>query len=194
MSTERGSFTTWLERGKDRANAHYQEVWNEIAERVGAILYQLARQCGLPSDAALDLSQEVLIKLVMVIGQFDRNKGRARAWVRAIARNTLNDHFRQLKRTIPQVRLSEEDQTRVLDSLVAAEPHPEASAEKLQAAEEQLRHQHPPAFEVYDLSWKQGMSGQAVAKQLQIKVGTVYNERSKALAFLKSLLLSEEGV
>jgi RNA polymerase sigma factor (sigma-70 family) len=192
MSDDMGSFTAWLVQARDPSSERYQEVWQQIAPRVGAQVFALARKHGMRDAEARDLAQDVLAKLVMVIGQFDRSRGRAKTWVWVIAKNILKDHLRQS--AARPFLLPEEEHRLVLNALVGPDPAAETSAAReLEDAEQALRNEHPRTFEVYDLSYKQAWPVENVANRLQTSVGQIYNERSKALKFLRDRLLGEEG-
>jgi RNA polymerase sigma-70 factor (ECF subfamily) len=77
-----------------------QEAWARFVVIYGAFIYARCRQAGvLPEDAA-DLVQEVLGRVLKSIGTLRRDEpGQGlRPWLRTIAKNVINDHFRSLQR------------------------------------------------------------------------------------------------
>jgi RNA polymerase sigma-70 factor (ECF subfamily) len=73
------------------------EAYRELADRYSGLIYEYCiEQCGCRQEA-LDILNEVLIRIVIVIGQYDADRASLATWVVNITRNYLIDHFRKKK-------------------------------------------------------------------------------------------------
>ncbi len=75
-----------------------QEAWNRFVSIYGGLIYAGCRRFGVSPHDAADLVQNVLIRVLKSIGTLRRDQpGQGlRLWLRRVARNVVNDHFRQL--------------------------------------------------------------------------------------------------
>ena len=73
----------------DRAAAG--ALYDELAAKVYGFIYARTGK----RESAEDLSQEIFLKLIDRIGEFDGEKGRFVSWFWRMARNTLIDHYRR---------------------------------------------------------------------------------------------------
>lgn len=73
----------------DRAAA--AALYDELAAKVYGFIYARIGS----REAAEDLSQEIFLKLIDRIGEFDAAKGKFVSWFWRMARNTLIDHYRR---------------------------------------------------------------------------------------------------
>jgi RNA polymerase sigma-70 factor (ECF subfamily) len=73
-----------------------QQVWAELDNRYRPIIRGLARKLGLTYTDAEDVVQEVLSRFVKHYraGEYDRGRGRLRAWIIQIARHCIADVHR----------------------------------------------------------------------------------------------------
>jgi len=74
-----------------------QAVWVEFDGRYRPILAGCARRRGLSAEQAADVAQETLARFAQAYraGQYDRGRGRLRAWLLGIARNVMREAFRE---------------------------------------------------------------------------------------------------
>jgi RNA polymerase sigma-70 factor, ECF subfamily len=70
-------------------------------------IYRYARSRINDKEAAADIAQNVFLKVVRMISSYDQLKGNFSTWMWQIARNTLTDHLRSVKRnqTNPETQL-----------------------------------------------------------------------------------------
>jgi len=93
-----------MQQGDERAA---RELYDELLRKVYG--FCMARV----SDRAVaeDLTQDIFLKLVSHIAQFDSSKGRFLVWFWRLARNTVIDHYRRGKEMVfSDLPHSEEDQ------------------------------------------------------------------------------------
>ena len=74
-----------------------EAVWREFHERYRPVIIAFARKLGLSDDAAQDTAQETLLRFVQEYraGNYDRSRGRLRAWIFVIARSRALDMKRR---------------------------------------------------------------------------------------------------
>lgn len=86
---------TYLLTGlKDQAN---DRIWEEFCARYRPILVAFAMRLGLSSEDAQDAAQDSLLAFAESYrkGMYDRDKGRLRTWLLAIARNQMSGERRR---------------------------------------------------------------------------------------------------
>jgi RNA polymerase sigma-70 factor (ECF subfamily) len=82
-----------------RVQANQPGSWDRLVELYAPLVYHWCRRCGLSADDAADVFQEVFRAVVEHVAGFRRDQAGAtfRGWLRTIARNKINDHFRRLQ-------------------------------------------------------------------------------------------------
>ncbi len=100
------------------------QAWADFVQLYAPLVYGLARRCGLQDADAADLTQEVLRALVHAVPEFhyDPARGRFRAWLFTVARNTLRK-FLQARRRQPEA-----PGDGAVHDLLAQQPAPEEVA------------------------------------------------------------------
>ena len=75
-----------------------QEAWSRFVDVYGPIIYRGCRRSNLSADDAADVVQNVLMRVLKSIGTLSRDQpGQGlRVWLRTVANNVVNDHFRKL--------------------------------------------------------------------------------------------------
>lgn len=71
--------------------------WREFVDIYDPMIYRYARLRGLSHDNAKEVVQDCMTQLVQVMPEFEyqREKGRFKAWLRRIANNKINDMFKR---------------------------------------------------------------------------------------------------
>ena len=142
------------------------------------------------SDAA-DVTQEVLMKLVSAMQQFEYqpDKGNFRGWLKTVTSNAVRDLSR--KKSSSDVtgpgaeewlnRLAEPDSIDVLTQQIESGYREEL----LDVAASRVRLRvNPATWEAYEMA-SSGMSAPNVAKKLNIKVTDVYVAKSRVIKLLR---------
>jgi RNA polymerase sigma-70 factor (ECF subfamily) len=82
-----------------RAKAGERDAWTRLVDLYAPLLYEWCRRSGLQADDAADVVQDIFATVARRLVGFHRDRpgDSFRAWLRTIARNKINDHFRRLK-------------------------------------------------------------------------------------------------
>jgi RNA polymerase sigma-70 factor, ECF subfamily len=172
--------TSLLERVKARDAA----AWQRLVDVYAPLIYRWCRHCGLQSDDALDVGQEVLASVLRGIGAFRRQQpgDSFRGWLWTITHNKLRDHLRKLHRqgrapggTDAFQRLAQIAEQE--SASVSSPPGPEPAGLERRALELVQASVEPKTFQAFWLVTVEGRSPAEAAQQLGISVQAVYDAR-----------------
>ncbi len=162
-----------------------------IFEAHAVFVWRTLARMGVHEDDVPDLLQDVFVVVQRKLSSFDRT-ARITTWLFAIAARVVANHRRALRRR--------------RDVYAAAAPtaHGESSEDpetiaarhelrtRLTAALDRLAPEHRAVFVMFEL---EGLSGEEIARELDVPLGTIhsrlYNARKRLLAALQSHLLGD---
>lgn len=152
--------------------------WEKLVRRYGDRVYLVARSILRDDAAALDVSQEALLKIGKAMNGKVENYDR---WVVTVAGNAARDALRRRARR-REVPIEREivDERRPDEGLLREE-----SAERVTRAIEALP---AGARDVLLLKFREGLSGPEIAAALGVSLETAWQQVSRALKLLKSRL------
>ena len=140
-------------------------------------------------EVAEDLTSEVFLKALRALGRYDRKRSAPRTWLLRIARNTVTDHLRTLRRR-GSLHISLD---RVPD-LVSHEP----SQEERILREEELKRLFNAAAtlreadqEVLSLRYGAGLSNVEIAESLKVSANAVAVRIHRALKRLREAVAEQ---
>jgi len=174
-------------RLRDRADPG---AWAEFCLLYEPVILRLARASGLQEADARDLTQDVLAKVWRVLDTWDHDpkRGQFRTWLHRVVRNQWIDSLRKLR----PGSLGSGD-TGVHEDL-AQKPEAideaidwEVRRELFLAAAEKVRGEVAPA--TWEAFWRTCVGGQPlekVAKDLSLRLGSVYAARSRIMARIRA--------
>jgi RNA polymerase sigma-70 factor (ECF subfamily) len=158
-------------------------AWDQFVRRYQPRIYAFCRAAGLPDADAQDVTQTVLLNLVVKLRDFRYDPARSfRAWLRTVTRNILSD-FRT-RRSRDQGS-GDSAILRLLDNVeaqdgLARELEGELDRELLEEALRRVQPRVPPQqWDAFRLTVLEGLSGAAAAARLNMLVATVYTAKSK---------------
>ena len=164
-------------------------------ELVAANQRRVVRQClrrGLNEDEAIDVTQEVFIKVYRSLGRYCHQNAFS-TWLFRITENACIDHCRRRSRRQSVLRPIPTDEEGCEAEYAGSEPDPLASmetsaeGERIAAALERLPSKLREAFECKEL---EGLRYSEIARRLSCTVGTVksriYRARQILVAELES--------
>lgn len=76
-------------------NQHDQSAWELFVETYQAYIYVVLTRAGVSHDEAIDLRQDILVKIWKALPEFDYQPGKAkfRTWLSLVIKNTAYSHF-----------------------------------------------------------------------------------------------------
>jgi RNA polymerase sigma-70 factor (ECF subfamily) len=158
-------------------------AWEEFVRRYQPRIYAFCRAAGLQDADAQDVTQTVLLNLVVKLRDFHYDPARSfRAWLRTVTRHILSDFLTQRGRDQGS---GDSDILRVLANVeahdgLARELEGELDRELLEEALRRVQPRVPPhQWDAFWLTALEGQSGAAAAAQLGMPVATVYTAKSK---------------
>ena len=176
--------------GRLRKDPTDQAAWSEFVDRYGPKIYGWCRGWRLQEADAEDVTQTVLLKLADKMRSFAYDPKRSfRGWLMTLTHHAWSDFLDGRRKTgtgSGDSRVHEQ-----LESVEAREDlvtrlKEEFDREILDEASLRVRLKiEPHKWDVFRLMALEGKSGAEVAKQLQMKVATVFVVRSKVQKMLQ---------
>lgn len=162
------------------------EAFEELYDRFGTMVYNLAlRMTGKPEDAA-DLSQDIFLKIYRHLGSF-RGRSSLRTWVYRVAMNCCHSRFRRQRswrsRLLP-------DAVEILERVPDGRRSPEenavarGTAELVTEALMRLPGVYRQAVVLRDI---EGLSYEEIGEVLGIRLGTVRSRIARGRDRLRAL-------
>ena len=178
------------------------DAWHQFVDRYTPAIYGWCRGCGMQDSDAADITQEVLVKLVKAIRNFDYDsqRGTFRSWLKVVTRNAVRDYI-ESTRTWDQgsgdsqigLVLSSLQSPAAIDSLTAA-LEVEAQRELLLEAEARVQLRvKPSTWAVYQLMASESLAAPEVALRLNVSVADVYVSKSRVLSMLRKEVAKLSG-
>ncbi len=160
--------------------------WQEFFDTYWKLIYAVAIKAGLSDAAARDVVQETVVSVARSLqaGQYDRAQGSFKAWLHAVTRNRIADHFRRRQRSVPLANL--EDGSTTGTRPIARVPDPasldlgvvweeEWQKNLVDAATQRVRAKVPPdQFQIFDLYALKGLPVGEVARLTRSSRAKVY--------------------
>ncbi|MCA9138140.1 MAG: sigma-70 family RNA polymerase sigma factor [Planctomycetales bacterium] len=164
-----------------------ENAWREFVDQYGYRIYSWCLNRNLQATDAEDVTQDVLVKLARKLGsfQYDRNQS-FRGWLRRVTENALTDFFRE--------RQDLADGSVILEQLGKLEARKQLIDEledafDLELLEEAIRKVQirvsSERFAVWQRMTQEGAKGVDVARELKMKIATVYTTRSQIQAMIR---------
>lgn len=178
-------------------DARDSDAWEQFLDIYTPLVSGFCRKRGLQTADAADVTQEVLSTVAVAIRNFDYDpaKGSFRSWLLRITYNKLGNFFNKRKR---EPRGSGATSVR---KLLEAQPTLEDSREwdreykrrLFEWAAGEIRGEFQPT--TWNAFWHTTVdrqSGKRVAEDLGMKIGAVYQAKSRVLARLRTRILEIE--
>jgi RNA polymerase sigma factor (sigma-70 family) len=166
-----------------------EAAWSRFVERYGPRIFQWCRAWGLQEADILDVSQVVLTKLSVRLRRFDYDPARSfRGWLRTLVRSAVQD---ALTARGPVVGTGTTENLVQLASMEARDDlvrrlEEEFDLELLDVAMRVVRDRIAArTWDAYRLTACEGRPAAEVAKDLGMRLGTVYQARSSVTRMLQ---------
>ena len=191
---------------KDKPPMNQSQDWDKYLEQVGQhrdktaftvlfkhfsphLKYFLLKSGSQSIENVEELVQETMVKVWRKAGNYSAAKGPAGTWIFTIARNTRIDAIRRQTRQNPELLHADDIYNDNRENQDAQTPA--SSLVQLRSSEkigEKLHELPVEQSEVLKLMYFQGKSGQQVANELRLPLGTVKSRIRLALAKMKLAL------
>jgi RNA polymerase sigma-70 factor (ECF subfamily) len=185
--------------GRLRQQPTDQAAWKEFVDRYGPRIYDWCLKWHLQPTDAEDVTQNVLLNLARKMQSFAYDPSlRFRAWLRIVTHHALSDFL--AGRKIGDVGgggnqqlqcLAKQETSADLQQTLEAEFDHELLEEALARVQLRVSAQRWQAFRLTVL---EGLPGAAVAKQLGMKVATVYTAKGKVQKMVQDEIRKLEGI
>ncbi|MEW6747118.1 MAG: RNA polymerase sigma factor [Planctomycetota bacterium] len=185
--------TILLQGLSDPAN---DAAWGEFVGRYFPVIVAFARKLGLDPDDAADSAQETLARFVRDYraGKYDRERGRLRSWIFAIARSCVADSQRSSaarRQWRGESALADFPAEDTLAELWEAQWRAEILRQGIAELRETTK-TDPQTVRVLELLALEQRPAAEVAAQLEMTVGAVYVAKHRALERLRAIVLRLE--
>jgi RNA polymerase sigma factor (sigma-70 family) len=190
MGRDAASRTNVTLLGRLRETPDDAAAWEAFVRRYGPRIYDWCRGWRLQEADAEDVTQNVLMRLSQKLRNFNYDAGRSfRGWLRTLTQHALSDFLEAQKRSTQADGHSAT--LAILGAVEAREDmlqriEAEFDREILDAATVQVRLRvEPHTWEAFRLTAIEGMSGQAAAQQLGIRVTSVFKAKLRVQGMLQ---------
>lgn len=171
-------------------------AWEEFVHAHNRRVYNLCYRFTGSAHDAEDLTQEVFIKVYRTLASFDAERGSFAAWLTAMTRNLLVDHFRRSKHdrmtdSIDAAPSADPDASSLSERLEDQSRGPDQGIQAREAREkvhQALQKLSPELREAVILRDLQDMDYKEIAHALKVPEGTVKSRINRGRAELARLL------
>ena len=165
-------------------------AWEEFVMIYRPVFYRMARRRGLQDADALDLVQQVLLRICRAIETYEQQPGtRFRHWLRRVANNAIATYLRSTPRDVAEggtAPLENLDVIPNVDSDVSREVDAEFEREIYMLAAAKVRSEvNSATWRAFELTVIDGATCEDAAKTLQKSIGTIYAARSRVVKRLR---------
>ncbi len=179
-------------------NLDDQKAWNELYEVYGEFIRCILIAMQVNAADIDDLSQQVFVKLTQNLDRYDTSKGRFRAWLKTVIRNTAISHIRKQSSNSRKIQALQDNivvngqsmDTNAVDAYIDAEWRKHLYNLALKRVEQSIGGR---SMEVYHLRM-QGVPAKEVAAQTGLayySVQTFYSRVKKAVLEEGKLLIQQ---
>jgi RNA polymerase sigma-70 factor (ECF subfamily) len=174
-----------------------QAAWSEFVARYGRRVHHWCRRFGLQVADAEDVTQTVLLKLLLAMQTFRYDPAlRFRAWLKTVTHHAWQDLIRSRRVVAVGGQSAAEDPHKTLPARdeLAARLEAEYQQELVERALERVRLRvQPQTWDAFHLTTFDGLSGAEVAKRVGMPVTSVYKARSNIQSLLEAEVQYLEG-
>ncbi|MGB3968949.1 MAG: sigma-70 family RNA polymerase sigma factor [Planctomycetota bacterium] len=170
-------------------------AWSDYVARYRPLLVRYARQLGMPAADAEDVAQDTLLAFATAYreGRYERERGRLRAWLFGIARNTVLAARR--RRAAAEVQIADSGAGTGFfgrlasdDELAAEWDRQWQQAVLRQCLLEVQRESEPSTFAAFDLFVQQELPAREVASRTGLSENAVYLAKRRVLQRVRELM------
>ena len=172
-----------------------QQAFTELVERYRNYIYAIAYRIALNEDDALDISQNVLLRLVEKIGKY-RGEGAFRAWLATLTSREAISFVRRAARR-HETAVEPETIAAAADSgLAAPNPGPRETldrAQHWQLVEEAMASLSPQQRAIFGLRFREELMPKEIAERLDIPSHQVRSQLHRAVTRIREKVAGQDG-
>jgi len=172
-------------------------AWDEFVQHYRPMVEDWCKKWGLQASDCDDVTQEVLVKLLVAIGQFQYDPSRSfRSWLKTVTQHALTDFARARRRLESRVKgqvdLLAEWQNAMADLERSLEGafHGELLELAMRRVEKRVK---PRNWQAFQLTTVEGLSGADAADRLQMPVAQLYVAKNRVQKLLQEEILILRG-
>jgi RNA polymerase sigma-70 factor (ECF subfamily) len=173
------------------------EAWDEFVRRYRPMIHSWCLKWGLQTFDADDVAQNVLVQLMTAMRTFRYDPGRSfHAWLRTVTQHALG-HFSGGRRREPGQLNADIQIAELVDARVDLEQGLESLfdldlfAIAMRRVERRVK---PVTWDAFQLTAREGLTGQAAARRLGIPVAHVFVARNRVQKLLQEeIRIMKEG-
>lgn len=193
----KGETTSITLLGKLREQPGSPAHWQDFVQRYRPRIYAYCLGCSLQPADAEDVTQSVLLKLVVKMRDFRYDPAQSfRGWLATVTRHALSDFLAERGRhqgSGGSAILQLLDNVEAREGL-ARQLEAEFDQELLEEALRRVQSRVPPQqWEAFRLTALEGLSGADAAARLGMLVATVYTAKSKVQKLVRQEIAGLEG-
>lgn len=172
-----------------------QQAWEQIHARYHPVLVNVARRAGLSDTDAADVAQDSLADLFrsLLEKRYDRNRGRLRQWLLAIARLRIADTRRKRASAGATIVTTISDQADDVEWTAAWDAEQRTTI--LNQALERLRQSdklQAHTLAAFEMTALRNMPAAEVAAELKLTTQEVYLAKSRCLERVRGIIVELE--
>ncbi len=160
------------------------EAWSRFHQLYWSLLVTWAKRQGLQDADADDLAQELLSELKAKLPQYDRGKGKFRAWLSTICKNRCRDFLRKV-RTLRELNGGAVPEVAVESPLSDVEEHEHQQALVNRGLELIRADFGAETWAAFEQMHRQGRKAPEVARELGVSTNAVYLASNRVLTRLR---------
>ncbi len=170
--------------GKHRDENAFQDFYAHFSGRIKSFLMGK----GMQESVAEELSQEIMLIVWRRAESYDPDKAAPSTWLFTIARNRRTDYLRGNSR----IEVELDDEMLEVDSSEPTQDEQVGLSQQAQVLEMAMNKLPQEQRQVLHLSYFRGQSHGAIAKWLDLPIGTVKSRIRLAMQSIRSEIKSEE--
>ncbi|WP_298738177.1 sigma-70 family RNA polymerase sigma factor [uncultured Chitinophaga sp.] len=161
--------------------ARDEKVFSYVYDHYSPALYGVALKVLNDENTAVDVLQEIFLKIWRGIERYDVDKGRLFTWMLNIARNTAIDTLRSRAHKLGQ-KMQEIGNGHQQDQLIVQQSVDHLGLSKV------LDQLNKEQRTIIDLAYYRGCTQEEIAKMLDMPLGTVKTRMRNAIIQLRNIL------
>jgi RNA polymerase sigma-70 factor (ECF subfamily) len=172
-------------------------AWDEFVCHYRPMIEEWCRKWGLQDSDCDDVAQDVLVKLVAAMRQFQYDPSRSfRSWLKTVTQNALTDFTRARRRIEAREKGQAERIAESADAMADLERKLEGAfdGEMLELAMRRVEKRVKPRnWQAFRLTALEGLSGATAAERLEMPVAQLYVAKNRVQKMLQEEILILKG-